>query len=121
MSPKKPASASAPPHPMAPALLEAVARRFRALAEPVRLRLLEALCDGPLTVGELAQRFGQSHANTSKHLLVLAAAGFVSRSEQGTRTRYALAGATTERLCALICEHVLRGAEADLEGLRGSP
>lgn len=119
MSSRKTPTPEAHLHPMAPALLEAVAQRFRALAEPVRLRLLEALREGPASVGALARRVEQSHANTSKHLLVLAGAGFVSRTEKGTQTLYALCGATTERLCTVICDHVVRAAEADLKDLRG--
>lgn len=98
-------------------LLAAVAGRFRALSEPVRLRLLETLCAGPASVGVLAAQSGQSHANTSKHLLVLAQAGFVTRTSEGTRSVYALADQTTEQLCALICAHVVRRAADGLAGL----
>lgn len=105
--------------PLSTAMLDAVADQFRALAEPARLRLLQALRQGPRSVTELAEAAALSHANASKHLLVLAGAGFVTRREEGTKTVYALADASTETLCALMCDRVTRRAEAELRVLRG--
>ncbi|WP_088834043.1 ArsR/SmtB family transcription factor [Paenibacillus tyrfis] len=50
---------------------------FRTLAEPNRLRIVELLREGPLTVGEIADRLGLSQPQTSKHLRALSAAGLV--------------------------------------------
>ena len=50
---------------------------FRALADPVRRRLLELLASGPAGAGELARRLGLPRVNVSHHLGVLAAAGLV--------------------------------------------
>ena len=51
---------------------------LRALAHPLRTRLLGALrIDGPATASQLAQRFGESSGLTSYHLRVLERAGFV--------------------------------------------
>jgi len=103
---------------LSPSMLDAVAGQFRALSEPARLRLLQMLRGGPASVTDLAARTGLSHANASKHLLVLAGAGFVVRREEGTRTVYALADATTQTLCELMCDRVTRRAEADFRRLR---
>jgi DNA-binding transcriptional ArsR family regulator len=99
-------------------MLDAVAQQFRALAEPTRLRLLQALRAGPRSVSELAAATGLSHANASKHLLVLAAAGFLARREDGTRTLYALADASTDTLCTLMCDRVTQQAKAGLRTLK---
>jgi ArsR family transcriptional regulator len=100
-------------------MLSAVAGRFRALGEPVRLKLLESLCQGPKSVTELAELAGASHANTSKHLSVLAAAGFVLRRREGNRVVYATTDATPQQLCGVICQHVVKNAEAELRRIRG--
>jgi len=50
---------------------------FRALADPVRRRLLEMLASGPSAAGDLARRLGIPRVNVSHHLGVLAAAGLV--------------------------------------------
>jgi DNA-binding transcriptional ArsR family regulator len=56
---------------------------LRALAHPLRLRLLGLLrADGPATASQLAVRTGQSSGSTSYHLRQLAAAGFVTEEEE---------------------------------------
>jgi DNA-binding transcriptional ArsR family regulator len=57
---------------------------LRALAHPVRLRLLEVLTQhGPLTATEAAERVGDSPSNCSWHLRQLARHGFVTEAEKG--------------------------------------
>jgi rhodanese-related sulfurtransferase len=74
------------------ALFEAIALMGKAFASPVRLELLDLLAQAPRTVDELARTSDQSTANASQHLQALHAAGLVSRTREGTSTRYALAG-----------------------------
>jgi DNA-binding transcriptional ArsR family regulator len=108
-----------PTHPpMTAPMLDAVAAQFRALAEPTRLQLLQILRTGPHSVTDLAAKAGLSHANASKHLLVLAAAGFASRTEEGTKAVYALADETTHALCTIMCDRVARQAEDEARMLR---
>src|SRR3954447_11379987 len=73
-------------------LFEAIALMGKAFASPVRLELLDLLAQAPRTVEELAPTSGQSTANTSQHLQALHAAGMVTRTREGTRVRYAIAG-----------------------------
>lgn len=56
-------------------------RAMRALAHPVRLELLAALSEGPLTATECAERVGESPQSCSYHLRTLAKYGFVERAE----------------------------------------
>ncbi len=42
------------PHPVPDDLVELIARRFRVLGEPVRIKLLDRLRDGEASVNELA-------------------------------------------------------------------
>ena len=53
------------------------AREVRALAHPLRLRMLESLADGPATASILARELGESSGATSYHLRALAAAGLI--------------------------------------------
>jgi DNA-binding transcriptional ArsR family regulator len=58
---------------------------LRALAHPLRLRLLEELAiAGPLTATELADRVGESPANCSWHLRQLARFGYIEEAPGGT-------------------------------------
>ena len=84
-------------------LLPFVAERFRALGEPARLRILDALRLGELTVGELGERTGLHQANLSKHLQVLHALAFVTRRKDGLFVRYRLANPDVFRLCDIMC------------------
>ena len=53
------------------------AREVKALAHPLRLRLLESLADGPATASMLARDLGESSGATSYHLRALAAVGLI--------------------------------------------
>ena len=79
-------------------LFEAIALMGKAFASPVRLELLDLLAQAPRSVEELARASGQSTANTSQHLQALRAAGMVTRTREGTRVRYELAGDEALRL-----------------------
>src|SRR5680860_563408 len=74
------------------ALFEAIALMGKAFASPRRLELLDLLAQGPRGVEELARESGQSTANASQHLQALHASGMVTRTREGTRVVYAIAG-----------------------------
>jgi DNA-binding transcriptional ArsR family regulator len=54
------------------------ASTFAALGEPNRLRIVEALRGGPLSVGEIVDRLGIRQPQVSKHLRVLSESQLVS-------------------------------------------
>lgn len=87
------------PRAVSPELLESIAARFRALAEPTRLHIVHALRMGELSVSELVKATGLGQANVSKHLQLLLAAGFVRRRRDGLFARYALADQDVVQLC----------------------
>ena len=61
-----------------------------ALAEPNRMRIVELLREGPLTVGEIADRAGLRQPQTSKHLKVLSERGIVEAEADANRRIYKL-------------------------------
>ncbi|MEX0912596.1 MAG: metalloregulator ArsR/SmtB family transcription factor, partial [Gemmatimonadota bacterium] len=79
-------------YPMTPELLELVAERFKALAEPARLRILNALREREMTVSEVMEVTDLGQANASKHLQLLHSLGFVERRKEGLYVHYRLAG-----------------------------
>ena len=81
---------------------DVIAERFGALAEPMRLRLLNALRKGEMSVGDLAGQTGAGQANVSKHLQLLLQQGFVERRKAGTTTWYRIADPAVYELCALV-------------------
>lgn len=50
-----------------------------ALAEPNRMNIVQLLRDGPLDVGEIADRLGLRQPQASKHLKVLSDSGMEDR------------------------------------------
>jgi len=103
-----------------PELLERVAARFRALAEPARLAVLHALEDGERTVTELVELTGLAQGNLSKHLQQLYAAGFVTRRREGLFVQYALADDGVLQLCALMCDRLDEDVETARAVLAGA-
>jgi DNA-binding transcriptional ArsR family regulator len=61
-----------------------------ALAEPNRLHIVELLRDGPLTVGEIAERLRLQQPQVSKHLRVLSDSGLVEVHPSANRRIYKL-------------------------------
>lgn len=83
-----------------------VAERFKALADPARVRLLNALRDGERSVGELVDDAGLTQANASRHLARLHQLGFVTRQRDGLHIYYSLADRDVLKLCDLMCGRI---------------
>ena len=91
------------PHPLPDPIVELIARRFRVIGEPMRIRILDRLRGGEATVGELTKSLGTSQQNVSKHLGVLHEAAILGRRKQGTHTLYAIADESVLALCEEVC------------------
>lgn len=91
------------PHPLPDDLVELIARRFRAIAEPMRIRLLDRLRDGEATVSELAETLDTSQQNVSKHLAVMADIGIVGRRKAGNHVHYRIVDEGVFTLCEQVC------------------
>ena len=89
-------------------LVDLIAQRFRVLAEPMRIKLLDQLREGDATVGELQAALGASQQNISKHLGILHSAGMVTRTKDGTHARYSIADQGVFELCEQVCGDVRR-------------
>lgn len=89
--------------PMTPEALELVAARFKALSEPIRLRILQVLEEGEMSVSKLALTVGATQPNISKHLKTLHDVGLVARRQEGSTIFYYIADKTVFELCELVC------------------
>ena len=65
---------------------------LKALSDPERLRIVQCLQSGALTVGEIAQQVGSPIANVSHHLKQLRIAGLIAGKKKGRWVIYSLAG-----------------------------
>lgn len=100
-------------------MLDLVARRFRTLGEPYRLRLLQELETGEKSVGELVAALEGNQPNISKHLQVLFDAGLIGRRREGTSIFYAISDPMVFKLCALVCSSEAEKSRRDYEELAG--
>jgi DNA-binding transcriptional ArsR family regulator len=91
-----------------------IGERFKALSEPMRLRLLYALMDGEKTVSELVEESGGLQANVSKHLRMLLEDGIVERRKQGLNSYYRVADPTIYELCDLVCGSIQERLQMEL-------
>lgn len=106
------------PRPLTWEALELVAARFRAMGEPLRLRILQQLEDGDRSVSALAESVVSTQPNVSKHLKVLQDAGLVERRQQGTSVYYSIADAMVFELCDMICSKLRDRLEAQVGALK---
>lgn len=102
------------PQPLTEVAAELIADRFRLLAEPMRIRLLDRLRAGEAAVQDLAEELGTTPQNVSKHLGVLAREGVVARRKVGNHALYRVVDDGIWELCHLVCA----GVEARLDSLR---
>ncbi len=98
------------------ALFDGFADVAKALGNGRRVELVDVLAQGERHVEELANEIGQSVANASHHLQVLAAAGLVVTRRDGNRIYYQLASEDVEQLW-LVLRSVARTHLDDLDDL----
>jgi DNA-binding transcriptional ArsR family regulator len=91
------------PHPLPDPLIELIARRFRVIGEPMRIKLLDALREGEASVRDLCAATGASQQNVSKHLAVLLDAAIVGRRREGNQVFYSIVDERIFRLCEEVC------------------
>ena len=110
------------PHPLPDELAELIARRFRVIGEPTRIRLLDRLRDGEHSVAELVDQLGAGQQNISKHLIVLADAGVLARRKEGNHVYYRIVDDGVLGLCEQVCGSLERQFQtlASLTGSAGS-
>lgn len=77
---------------------------FSALSHPVRLRIVELLCQHELSVGEVAVQTGIGQSGASQHLAILARAGILVSEAHGTTRRYRIRGPRIKVILTLIEE-----------------
>ena len=100
-------------------MLDLVARRFRTLGEPYRLRILQQLEAGETSVGELVAALDGNQPNISKHLQILFDAGLIGRRREGTSILYTISDPMVFRLCALVCSSEAEKSRREFEELAG--
>lgn len=87
-------------------LFERVSSYFAVLAEPTRLKILNAVCDQERSVGEIVSRVGSTQTNVSRHLNLMYDRGVLTRRRDGAMTLYAVADPAIVTLCRTACVQI---------------
>jgi DNA-binding transcriptional ArsR family regulator len=86
---------------------------FRVLGHPARVRVLQLLRGGELSVGALQHALGLDSGGVSQHLTALRKQGLVAGRREGTSVYYRVKDARTLRLLELSNEIILERLEED--------
>lgn len=97
--------------------LDLVAARFRLLADPSRLRILNVLMQGELPVQEITERTGLTQSNVSRHLGLMRREGLLERRADGVQAHYRINDPSVVRLCEIVCGGLAGRLSESLEAL----
>lgn len=95
------------------------AQLCKAIADPKRLLIIDALRNGERSVGDIADELGFSQPNTSQHLAILRSRNVVTTSRAGNTIYYALNGTKIIRAIDLLRSFMAQHM-ADDESVDGS-
>jgi DNA-binding transcriptional ArsR family regulator len=98
--------------PLSEKMLELVARRFKLLGEPLRLRILQLLEAGETTVNDIVEALDANQSNVSKHLGLLYDGGLVGRRRDRNNIYYFIADPVVLQLCGFVCHSASEDAKA---------
>lgn len=87
-------------------MFDRAAELFRVMAAPMRLRVINALCEGEKNVTELLEWIDTTQPNMSQHLSTLYKAGILSKRREGAQIYYRIADKKIVNVCKSICLHV---------------
>ena len=97
--------------------LDLLAARFRVLAHPARLRLLNALLGGERSVGDLAEETDLEQPSVSRHLAALRSEGILARRIDGKRCYYRVDDPSLAKLLQVVCGGLADRLSGDLDSL----
>ena len=80
-----------------------VAAYFRVLSEPMRLRIMHAICQEEKTVSQIVEATGATQTNVSRHLSRMFESGAFARRKDGNLVYYRVADPELVELCRSVC------------------
>lgn len=95
---------------------ESAADLFRVMSAPMRLRIINSLCDGEKNVSYLLTQVNTTQPNMSQHLNTLYQAGILGKRREGVQIFYRIIDQRIVSICEAVCSEVDRkmtGLSAD--------
>lgn len=87
-------------------VFDKAAALFRVMSAPMRLKIINCLCDGEQNVSYLLEKIATTQPNMSQHLNTLFKAGVVAKRREGVQIHYRIANKEIVSLCRAVCVQV---------------
>lgn len=87
-------------------MFEVAATTFRIMSAPLRLRIINSLCESEKFVGQLLEEIPTTQPNMSQHLNALFKAKILGRRREGVQIYYRLINEQVVTICRAMCQHV---------------
>jgi len=97
---------------------DAVASFFSVMSEPMRLRIMHAICEREKTVSQIVGELGATQTNISRHLNLMHRSGVLSRRKEGNQVHYRAADPAMVEICRSVCDRIAAQLDAK-KPLRG--
>ena len=88
------------------ATFEAAADLFRVMSAPMRLRIINCLCDGEKNVSYLLTCVNTTQPNMSQHLHTLYQSGVLGKRREGVQIFYRIINDNVVTLCRAVCTQI---------------
>ncbi len=82
--------------------IERASRSMKAMAHPLRLKILCTLGEAELSVQDIVEQVGTTQSNISQHLGILKDKGILSSRKDANRVYYRVSDARTLRLIGMM-------------------
>ena len=92
---------------------ESAAELFKAMAAPMRLKIISALCHGEKNVSQLLADIDTTQPNMSKHLSTLYRAGVLGKRRDATQIYYRIESERAAMLCRAVCTQIAFEMDAE--------
>ena len=87
-------------------MFEIAAETFRVMSAPMRLKIINCLCDGEKNVGQLLEEINTTQPNMSQHLNTLFRAKILGRRREGVQIYYRIVNERVVTLCRAVCTQI---------------
>jgi ArsR family transcriptional regulator len=87
-------------------VFEQASELFSILSAPMRLRIIQCLCDSEKNVTELLKVIDSSQPNMSQHLSALYRSGILGKRRDGIQIYYRVIDQRVTDICRTVCSHV---------------
>ena len=88
------------------AMFELAAETFRVMSAPMRLKIINCLCEEEKNVGQLLEEIDTTQPNMSQHLNTLFKAKILGRRREGVQIYYRIINERVVTLCRAVCTHI---------------